>query len=360
MRSRKDSTKLKAILVLVDLLLVVAIAAVGFLCWYLMEAEKKAPQLDYEYESALLMQQEEKLDAEIAAQQELLRADLTSEAFLQSSQAVQLEMDQLKQEMADINTGLENNQQILTDIQDPERMKEKIEEVRVEYGQTIRKLEDMIKAGESDYRICYLTFDDGPSYLTPKFLDKLKKHDAYATFFTIGVSMKGANTLRNSYLKREAMEGHTIANHTYTHAFNGSLYKSTANFMDAVRRQDELVYEVTGMHTNIVRCPAGSYYNPYRKSSLKALAEEGYEWMDWIGNAYDSGDNNYSAASTASIVINQVRHDKITVVLMHDFKQNTLDSLDSIISTLKKDNYLFLPLFKESSMNGNCVPKWDD
>jgi len=360
MRSRKDSTKLKVILVLVDLLLVACIAAVGFLCWYLMEAEKRAPQLDYDYESALLTQQEQKLDEKIQAQQELLRADLTSDAFLQESQAIQLEMEQVKQEMATLNSGLEENKQILTDIQDPERMKEKIEEVRVEYGQTIRQLEDMIKAGESNYRICYLTFDDGPSYLTPKFLDKLKKHDAYATFFTIGVSMKGANTLRNSYLRREAMEGHTIANHTYTHAFNGSLYKSTANVMDAIKRQDDLVYEVTGMHTNIVRFPAGSYYNPYRKSSLKALEEAGYEWMDWIGNAYDSGDNNYSAASTASIVINQVRHDKITVVLMHDFKQNTLDSLDSIISTLKKENYLFLPLFKESSMNGNCVPKWDD
>lgn len=360
MRSQKDSTKLKVILVLVDLLLVAAIAAMGFLCWYLMEAEKNAPQLDYEYESALLKQQEEKLDEGIEEQKELLRADLTSEAFLQERQTVQLEIDRVKQEMADINAAMDNNEQILTDIQDPERMKEKIEEVRVEYGQTIRQLEDMINAGESDYRICYLTFDDGPSYLTPKFLDKLKKHDAYATFFTIGVSMKGANTLRNSYLRREAMEGHTIANHTYTHAFNGSLYKSTANVMDAIKRQDDLVYEVTGMHTNIVRFPAGSYYNPYRKSSLKALEEAGYEWMDWIGNAYDSGDNNYSAASTASIVINQVRHDKITVVLMHDWKQNTLDSLDSIITTLKKENYLFLPLFKESSMNGNCIPKWDD
>ena len=360
MRSRKDSTKLKVILVLVDLLLVVAIAAVGFLCWYLMEAEKNAPQLDYEYESAVLKQQEEKLDDQIRAQQELLNADLKSEAYLQESKEIALEAAQVKQEMAAMNAGLEANKQILTDIQDPERMKEKIEEVRVEYGQTIRKLEDMIKAGESDYRICYLTFDDGPSYLTPKFLDKLKKHDVYATFFTIGTSMKGAATLRNSYLKREAMEGHTIANHTYTHSFNGSLYKSTANVMDAIRRQDELVYKVTGIHTNIVRFPAGSYYNPYRKSSLKALDEEGYEWMDWISNAFDSGDNNYSAAKTASIVINQVRHDKITVVLMHDWKQNTLDSLDSIITTLKADNYLFLPLFKESSMNGNCVPKWDD
>jgi len=360
MRSRKDSTKLKGILLVIDLLLVALIAAVGFLCWSMMEEAKTAPTLDYEYESAVLQQQEDDLDDRIRAQQLLLAEDLSSETHLQQKQAIMQQMVQLKADMTDMNAQLEQKKQMLTDLQDPERMKEILEQVRTEYGQTVRQLEDMIMAGESDYRICYLTFDDGPSYLTPKFLDKLKKHDAYATFFTIGTSMKGAATLRNSYLKREAMEGHTIANHTYTHAYNGSLYKSTANFMDAVRRQDELVYKVTGLHTNIVRCPAGSYYNPYRKSSLKALADEGYEWMDWIGNAFDSGDNNYSASKTARIVINQVQHDKITVVLMHDWKQNTLDALDSIISTLKKDNYLFLPLFKESSMNGNCVPKWDD
>ena len=360
MRSRKDSTKLNSILVLVDLLLVAVIAVMGFLCWTMMEEAKKAPTLDFAHESALLQQQEEKLDEKIEAQQKLLEADLTSEAHLQQKQAIMQEMAKLHGDMEDMNSQLEQKKQMLTDLQDPERMKEILEEVRTEYGQTVRQLEDMIKAGESDYRICYLTFDDGPSYLTPKFLDKLKKHDVYATFFTIGTSMKGAATLRNSYLKREAAEGHTIANHTYTHAFNGSLYKSTANVMDAIKRQDDLVYQVTGLHTNIVRFPAGSYYNPYRKSSLKALDEAGYEWMDWISNAFDSGDNNYSASKTASIVINQVRHDKITVVLMHDWKQNTLDSLDSIITTLKKDNYLFLPLFKESSMNGNCVPKWDD
>ena len=360
MRSRKDSTKLKGILLVIDLILILAIGAVGYLCKQMMDAAENAPQLNYEYEAALLKQQEDKLDDQIRYQQELLRADLTSDAHLQKKEAIQLEVTQVKQEMAELNDRIAENKQILNDIQDPERMKEKMEEVRTEYGQAVRQLEDMIMAGQSDYRICYLTFDDGPSYLTPKFLDKLKKYDAYATFFTIGKSMTEATSKRNAYLKREAAEGHTIANHTYTHAFSGSLYKSTANVMDAIRRQDELVYKQTGLHTDIVRFPAGSYYNPYRKSTLKALEEEGYEWMDWISNAYDSGDNNYSAAKTASIVINQVRHDKITVVLMHDWKQNTLDSLDSIITTLRKDNYLFLPLFKESSMNGNCVPKWDD
>ena len=360
MRSQKDSTKLKAILLVVDLLLLAAITVVGLFCYQLVQEAETEPKLDYDYEVSQLKEREAELDSRIEAQQQLLASDLTSEAFLQEKEGILLQMEQLRLDMEEISAQKDAQTQVLTDLQDPERMKVLIAELRTEYGQTVRKLEDMINAGESDYRICYLTFDDGPGYMTPDFLDKLKELDAYATFFTIGKSMTEATGLRNTYLKREAREGHSIANHTYTHAFSGALYKSTANFMDAVKRQDDLVYKVTGIHTDIVRFPAGSYYSPYRKSSIAALKEAGYEWMDWVCNAFDSGDTNYSAAKTAGIVINQVRHDKITVVLMHDWKKQTLGALDQIITTLRAENYLFLPLFKESSMNGNCVPKWDD
>ncbi len=360
MRSQKDSTKLKAILLVIDLLLVAAVAAVGMFCVRMVMDEKTEPKLDFAYESALLEQRSQELDQQIEDQLALLAADLTSEAHLQEKQAIEDQMEMIRVEMADLTAQKDAQAQVLADIQDPERMKEMIEEVRTEYGQTVRQLEDMIIAGESDYRICYLTFDDGPTYYTPDFLDKLKELDAYATFFTIGNSMKGATGMRNSYLRRTAREGHTIANHTYSHAHNGSLYKSTANFIAAVEQQDELVYKITGMHTDIVRFPCGSYYGNYRSANLQALDDRGYEWMDWIGNAFDSGSKNRSSAWISSTVINQVRQDKITVVLMHDWNKNTLGALKSIITTLRDENYLFLPLFKESSMNGNCVPKFDN
>jgi peptidoglycan/xylan/chitin deacetylase (PgdA/CDA1 family) len=326
----------------------------------MVKAEKTEPKLDYEYETALLQQRHAELNKQIADQKKMLAEDMNTEAHLQAVEEIRQQMEQIQMESTDLTAQRDAQIQVLTDIQDPERMKVLIAELRTEYGQTVRQLEDMINAGESDYKICYLTFDDGPTYYTPDFLDELKEHDVYATFFTIGKSMPEAQGLRNTYLRREAREGHTIANHTYTHAINGSLYKSTANFMDAVKRQDDLVYKVTGIHTDIVRFPAGSYYNPYRKSSIKALTDAGYGWMDWIGNAFDSGDNNYSASRTAKIVINQARQEEIMVVLMHDRKRNTLGALDEIITTLQAENYLFLPLFKESVTNGNCTPKWDD
>lgn len=360
MRSKKVSKKLKAILLVIDLLLLAAVAAAGFFCYRMVEEEKSEPKLDYAYESAMLDQRDKNLDRAIEEQEALLAEDLTSEAHLQEKHLIEDQMDQLRQEISDLTAQKEAQVQVLNDLQDPERMKELIEQVRTEYGQTVRQLEDMINAGESDYRICYLTFDDGPTYYTPDFLDRLKELDAYGTFFTIGNSMQGATTARNSYLRRTAREGHTIANHTYSHAHNGSLYKSSANFIAAVEQQDELVYKVTGLHTDIVRFPCGSYYGNYRSANLKGLEERGYEWMDWIGNAFDSGSKNRSSSWISSTVINQVRQDKITVVLMHDWNKNTLGALRSIVNTLRDENYLFLPLFKESCMNGNCVPKFDN
>lgn len=359
MRSKKVSKKLKATLLVIDLLLLAAVIAASLFCVRLVMEEKNEPKLDYAYESAMLDQRDKQLDQQIQDQLALLAEDLNSEAYLQEKQSIENEMELIRAEMADISAQRDVQIQIYADLQDPEKMKEMIEQVRTEYGQAVRQLEDMINAGESDYRICYLTFDDGPTYYTPDFLDRLKELDAYATFFTIGNSMQGATTMRNSYLRREAREGHTIANHTYSHAHNGSLYKSSANFIAAVEQQDELVYKVTGMHTDIVRFPCGSYYGNYRSANLKALDERGYEWMDWIGNAFDSGSKNRSASWISSTVINQVRQDKITVVLMHDWNKNTLGALRSIVNTLRDENYLFLPLFKESCMNGNCVPKFD-
>ena len=77
-----------------------------------------------------------------------------------------------------------------------------------------------------------------------------------------------------------------------------------------------------------------------------------------VGNAFDAGDNNYTSATIARQVIKQSREDEITVILMHDWNLQTLGALDTIISTLREENYLFLPLFKESVMNGNCIPRW--
>jgi peptidoglycan/xylan/chitin deacetylase (PgdA/CDA1 family) len=77
-----------------------------------------------------------------------------------------------------------------------------------------------------------LTFDDGPAAkITPQILDALAKECVRATFFEIGRNAEGLPAIA----RREVLEGHTVAHHTYSHP------QPTLRFMsDAAAREDVL------------------------------------------------------------------------------------------------------------------------
>lgn len=76
---------------------------------------------------------------------------------------------------------------------------------------SLRKLKDNRSFNKG---AVYLTFDDGPEPgITEFILDELKKYNAKATFFC-----KGENCIKYPELyKRIIEEGHTVANHTFSH-----------------------------------------------------------------------------------------------------------------------------------------------
>ena len=81
---------------------------------------------------------------------------------------------------------------------------------------------------DTNEKILFLTFDDGPHPLaTPFVLDELKKYNATATFFCIG---KNVAAFPDIY-KRILQEGHTAGNHTYNH-LNGWKIKNEIYLAD--------------------------------------------------------------------------------------------------------------------------------
>ena len=64
-------------------------------------------------------------------------------------------------------------------------------------------------------KVVYLTFDDGPGVHTARLLDILDKYGVKATFFVTNQFPAYQNMIGETYRR-----GHTIALHTYSHAYN--------------------------------------------------------------------------------------------------------------------------------------------
>lgn len=235
-----------------------------------------------------------------------------------------------------------------------ENTDEQLEEVKSDYYKTLKELEDKVANKEINLKIAYLTFDDGPYYNTHKVLDILDKYGVKATFFTTSINGEkcydngkaNCYEMYQEYLKR----GHTIANHTYTHAIFRGLYSSVDSFMDAVVKQEEHIKEQTGGYvTNIVRFPGGSPTAGRLKSGIiEKLRERGYGWVDWT--AYDGDGGNLKSTEQAWNNLKGSIGSNIEVVLFHDYDKRTTAILPDVIEWLREKNYILLPLFYESRM----------
>ncbi|MDR1891473.1 MAG: polysaccharide deacetylase [Oscillospiraceae bacterium] len=196
----------------------------------------------------------------------------------------------------------------------------------------------------------YLTFDDGPTPVTPKILDVLAAKKVKATFFVIG-----CNTDYQHNMKRIAEEGHAIGLHSFSHDYK-KVYKSEDAFWDEFNRLNAIVKAQTGSESRVIRFPGGasntiSKFNPGIMTRLtKDVEEKGYVYVDWNVYSGDADGGNVSADSIVSRVISDTGNQKNAVVLMHDAadKNTTVQALPRIIDYYAQKGYMFETLTTES------------
>lgn len=221
-----------------------------------------------------------------------------------------------------------------------------------------KDVEEKIQNGNSNYKIAYITFDDGPYHLTDKVLELLKEKKVKATFFTIGQDKDicyddSAFSCSETY-KKIVEAGHTIANHTYSHAINRGLYSSSDEFIKQVKKQEELIESRTGIKTTILRFPGGIGTANARlgytgvEDIKNRLREIGYGWVDWTAQ---DGDGGYLPSYTQgwNTFVSSIDQ-PIEVVLFHDYSYVTYSLLNDAINYLENNNYILLPLFYDSIM----------
>lgn len=218
-------------------------------------------------------------------------------------------------------------------------------------GNTAELTREVVVKKDPDYaaKIVYLTFDDGPSYNTGKILDILDKYDAKATFFVTGNGQD-----YNDEITRAYKDGHTIGLHTYSHDY-GKLYASEDAYFADLQEISDMVKELTGEESKIIRFPGGSSNTisaDTNKGLMSRLAQEvearGYQYFDW--NA-DSTDASGQGVAPSKIVANATASDLDRVVLlMHDTfgKDTTVDALPEIIQSYRDRGYIFRGLDLDS------------
>jgi peptidoglycan/xylan/chitin deacetylase (PgdA/CDA1 family) len=177
------------------------------------------------------------------------------------------------------------------------------------------------KSGRSTSRGVALTFDDGPTPLTPDYLSVLDRFGAKATFFVVGEQCE-----KHPELVRDvANAGHELAGHGYTHRRFPEL--SAPELRDELERTRALLPE-TRLRRPLVRPPHGAV----SLASTIACARAGFTLVLW---SHDSGDWCTSRPEEVVRSFDQALEPG-AIVLFHEGQDWTLDALPEILGTLRK------------------------
>ena len=199
-----------------------------------------------------------------------------------------------------------------------------------------------------------LTFDDGPDpNWTPKILDVLKRENATATFFLIGIQADKFSGL----VKRIYNEGHTIGNHTFTHPDVSNI--SSTYMRLELNLTERLFASLVGVRATLLRPPYAIDEEPDTADQVRPLEfaqEKGYIT---VGNRIDTNDwtdvpRRQTAEEIAAKVLSHLppcRPDDLhcgNIVLMHDGGGNraeTVRALPMIIEGVRARGYEIAPVY---------------
>jgi polysaccharide deacetylase len=170
-----------------------------------------------------------------------------------------------------------------------------------------------------------LTFDDGPTELTPLFLDLLNRYEVKAIFFCIGRQIAQYPQI----VQRIKEEGHLIGNHTYSH-IPQNCFASMAVMTQEIQRTDALLAQL-GIVTPYFRPPYG-VTNPHIASAARRT---GKRVIGWDIRSLDTVIKDETRLW--SRVVSKLTQGNI--ILMHDTSERTLHVLEQLLEYLKANDY---------------------
>lgn len=171
-----------------------------------------------------------------------------------------------------------------------------------------------------------ITIDDGPNpKYCPGILAALRANHCPATFFVVGVKCREYPNLLREMVK----DGDEIGNHTYDHQRLRAL--PPHEIASELRDADADVFDVTGLHTDIMR-PPGMEYDHKVLTVAKAL---GYRTISWSVTAKDYLKQSPDFIEKRAIdgAVNG------SIILLHQDTPYTAQALPSIITGLRSKGF---------------------
>jgi peptidoglycan/xylan/chitin deacetylase (PgdA/CDA1 family) len=183
---------------------------------------------------------------------------------------------------------------------------------------------ELVSAASTERKVVALTFDDGPSEYTDRYLDVLREKKVLATFFEIGQEMPG----REATMRRVLGEGDEIGDHTENHVEDPGY--------EQIAAAAERIKAYTGFQPCLFRPPGGAE----NSTVIETAGSLGLKTITW-----DVDPRDWSLPGTPEIYSNVVDNaEPGAIILMHDGggpRDETLAALPSIIDTLRARGYGF-------------------
>ena len=170
-----------------------------------------------------------------------------------------------------------------------------------------------------------ITFDDGPNpEYTPKVLALLKKHHAKATFFCIGKHIE----MHPEIFKSIIAEGHTVANHTYSHS-NSFGFFSTKKVTSELEQTNQIIKKHSGLEVKLYR-PAFGVTNPNINRALKIT---GLQSVGWNKRSLDT--TKLKEETVFKRVTKNLK--KGDIILLHDTSDKSIAVLEQLLLFLQEE-----------------------
>jgi peptidoglycan-N-acetylglucosamine deacetylase len=182
-------------------------------------------------------------------------------------------------------------------------------------------------------RLILLTFDDGPDLQgTPIIMDELDRRKLHAVFFVMGqhiVRNRPEDMARRGLLRKLALHGHHVGNHTMNHK---DLCRNPQDMAAEIDRAAELITYATGVRPVLFRSPYGA-----RCRALdRALAQRDMIQVGWNADPREWRGNSDNAIF--SMVTNQLaRATAPVILLLHDKNLNAVQALPRILDWIEQE-----------------------